>query len=69
LQAVRGGRPAVVVALFNLANEPTSLHATLPQLGLRGGARLRDFWTDRVVTSSEVTLTLPPHGCAVYRVE
>jgi alpha-galactosidase len=69
LQAVRGGRPAVVVALFNLANEPVSLHATGLQLGWRSGARLRDLWTDRVATSDEVSLTLPPHGCAVYRVE
>jgi hypothetical protein len=36
---------------------------------LRSGARLRDLWTDRVATADEVSLTLPAHGCAVYRVE
>jgi hypothetical protein len=39
------------------------------QLGLRSGARLRDLWTDRVATSDEVSVTLPPHGCVVYRGE
>jgi hypothetical protein len=69
LRAVRNGRPTVAVALFNLADEPVSLHATGQQLGLRSGARLRDLWTDRVATADEVSLTLPAHGCAVYRVE
>jgi alpha-galactosidase len=67
LRTVRNGRPAVVVALFNLADEPVSIHTTGVQLGLRSGARLRDLWTDRVATSDEVGLTLPAHGCAVYR--
>ena len=69
LRAARNGRPSVAVALFNLADKPVSLHATGPQLGLRSGAHLRDLWTGRVATSDEVSLTLPAHGCAVYRVE
>src|SRR6201999_1859473 len=57
LRAARNGRPSVAVALSNLADEPVSLHATGPQLGLRSGAHLRDLWTGRVATSNEVNLT------------
>ncbi|MEA3178070.1 MAG: alpha-galactosidase [Gammaproteobacteria bacterium] len=60
-----------VVALFNLAEAPTSIQATWAQLGVPAGAHAaRNLLDGQVAAASpEVKLTLPAHGCAVFRLD
>ncbi len=62
-------KPVATVALFNLDDRPAKLHVTWKQLGVRGSA-LHDLWSGkRHPTASGITVSLPAHGSAIYRVE
>jgi hypothetical protein len=58
------------VAVFNLQDSPQAVHVSWKDLALpEAKLPLRDVWEHRdlpVATSLEVTL--PPHGCVLYRV-
>jgi alpha-galactosidase len=59
------------VALFNLDDRPVNLHASWNQLDVHlAKPTVRNLW-DGVETPSAdgVDVTLPPHGCAIYRLE
>jgi hypothetical protein len=60
-----------VVALFNLAEAPTSIQAAWEQLGLPAGTHAsRNLLNGQTVAASaDIKLTLPAHGSAVYRVD
>ncbi len=55
-------------AFFNLANDPASLRTTWKQLGLDGAKHsARNVWDDSTTKESkEISVTLPPHGCALF---
>ena len=57
-------------AFFNLADSPTTLHATWTQLGLDGAKHsARNVWDDSTTKESkQIDLTLPPHGSALYEI-
>ena len=57
-------------AFFNLDDEPATLHATWTQLGLNGEKHAATNIWDGTATgkAKEISLTLPAHGCALYRV-
>ena len=58
-------------AFFNLGETPLTLHATWKQLGLDDKKyTAHDLWTDQTAKESkEISVTLPPHGSAVYEVK
>jgi hypothetical protein len=58
-------------AFFNLDDKPVTLHATWKQLGLDGGKhQAQDLWSDSSgKESKEISVTLPAHGSAVYKVK
>ena len=62
---------AEYLAFFNLADNPVTLHATWSQLGLNGQKHsARNVWEDSTLKESkEISVTLPPHGCALYQVQ
>ncbi len=55
-------------AFFNLGDSPTTLHTAWKQLGLEGAKySVRNVWDDSVVKESkEMSVTLPPHGSALF---
>jgi hypothetical protein len=55
-------------AFFNLANDPATLRTTWKQLGLDGAKHsARNVWDDSTTKESkEITVTLPPHGSALF---
>ena len=59
-----------VVALFNLADQPATVHATWPELGMPGGSHSARNLLDAktLAASAEVNVTLPAHGSVAYRV-
>ncbi len=64
------GRRVPVVALFNLGDDPRTLHATWRELGgIPGRRRARELWSGRTLVSDRIDVTLPGHGCAIYRLE
>jgi hypothetical protein len=58
-------------AFFNLAEEPATLRATWQQLGLDSKKRAaRNVWDDSTAKESkDISVTLPPHGSALYQVQ
>ena len=58
-------------AFFNLDDKPVTLRATWKQLGLDGAKhQALDLWNDSTgKESKEVSVTLPAHGSAVYKVK
>ena len=62
------GREVPVVAVFNLDARPRTIHTTWRQLGGTPGAhRARELWSGRIIDSAQVDISLPAHGCAIYR--
>jgi alpha-galactosidase len=59
------------LALFNLDEKPVTLHLSSDDLShLLLGRRVINIWeSDQPVQSGELTVTIPPHGCALYRVK
>jgi alpha-galactosidase len=57
-------------ALFNLDDNPITLHATWKQLGLEGEKHIaQDLFTGSAGKESrEIRVTLPAHGSAIYQV-
>ena len=57
-------------AFFNLADNPVTLRATWPQLGLDSKKHsARNAWDDSTTKESkEISVTLPPHGCALFEI-
>ena len=57
------------VAVFNLSESPATLRYDWKDLRLAGRAyNLRDLWERKdLATSDSVTVVLPPHGSALYR--
>jgi alpha-galactosidase len=71
-EAFAGNRaqPTRYIAIFNLDDKPAHLSAQWMQLGLSGRHAVRDLWSDEVrPESAELSLDLPPHGSAVFRVD
>jgi alpha-galactosidase len=63
-------RPTRFIAIFNLDDKPAHLSASWAQLSLSGRHTARDLWNGRVhPISNAVSLDLPPHGSAVFRVD
>ena len=58
------------LAIFNITDSKAALQYEWNDLGLRGRAyELRDLWEHRDLgTARSMTVTLPPHGSALYRV-
>ena len=57
-------------AFFNLADTPATLRTTWKQLGLDGAKHAaRNVWDDSTPKESkEISVTLPPHGCALFEI-
>ena len=57
------------VALFNIGDTPREVSIALPELGVKGPARVRDLWTgaDQETLTSRLVRQLPPHGSALLR--
>ena len=63
-------KPIRYMAFFNLDERPAVLHANWDQLGLTGEHAVRELWSGTVVPASDrIDITLPAHGCAVYRID
>ncbi len=63
---------ALAVALFNLKNEESKVSFCPRELGLYGIQKVRDLWRQKDVgqihDKERWEATLPPHGCALFRV-
>jgi hypothetical protein len=60
----------VFCALFNLDDQPVTVHFTWEELGFRARKQSHDLFSGAKVEAwKPVTLTLPAHGSAIYRVE
>jgi hypothetical protein len=59
------------VALFNLDDAPATLHASWSQLHIHAAKpAIRNLWNGVETPASDgVNVTLPAHGCAIYRIE
>ena len=63
-------RPTRYVAIFNLKDGPAHLSATWAQLGIAGTHSALDLWPGRKLPARRrITVSLPAHGSAVYRVQ
>jgi hypothetical protein len=60
-----------ILAVFNLGDAPLDLHATWVQLGLvEGHHSARSLWDDAALAGSDrLSVTLPAHGSAVWRID
>jgi alpha-galactosidase len=60
-----------ILALFNLDDAPSNLHATWAQLGLGEGSHAaRSLWDGAALKDSErLNVTLPAHGSAVWQLD
>ncbi|MEI9969219.1 MAG: hypothetical protein WDM87_11570 [Terracidiphilus sp.] len=58
-------------AFFNLADTPATLRATWQQLGLDSAKHAaHNVWDDSTAKESkEISVTLPPHGCALFEAQ
>lgn len=64
------GRDAFVIAVFNLEETSQLVRADWAELAIPAGThRMRDLWSGRVATGTGLDVTLPPHGCAIYRLQ
>jgi len=63
-------KPVQYVAFFNLDDKPATLGATWMQLGLRGRHAARELWSGaKRPASARISVTLPAHGSAIYRLQ
>ncbi len=64
-------KPSRFLAFFNLDDKPVVLHAAWKQLGLRGAKHsARDLWQNTTLPAAKaLSVALPAHGSALYRVE
>jgi len=70
-QAGPKSKPVTYVAIFNLDDQPATVHASWKEVGLHGDAHAsQELWSGASNASSDgLDITLPAHGCAIYRVE
>ena len=70
-QAQKGSAPHAPqwIALFNLRDESATVKFTWAQVGaLKGHKQAIDVFTGKTVTASQpMSITVPPHGCAMYK--
>lgn len=59
-------KPVPYVAMFNLSDKPMTVRTNWKELGVKNG-KLRDLFSGK--TRSNLSVTLPAHGSAIYRVE
>lgn len=59
------------VALFNIGDSAQALRYSWKDLGLNGANyKLRDLWQRKDLgAAKEIKVTLPSHGCVLYRVQ
>ncbi len=59
------------VAVFNIGDSTQTLRYSWSELGLSGmNYKLRDLWEHKdLVAAKEISVTLPPHACELYRVQ
>jgi hypothetical protein len=57
-------------AVFSLADEARRLDVPLGSIGARAGDRLRELWSHADVPHEDrgLSVDLPPHGAALYRI-
>jgi len=71
--ALTGSRekPTRTIAVFNTSDKPLAFKATWAQLTVPGASHAAvDLWTGKKkAAGSALTVTLPAHGSAIYRVE
>ena len=67
LRPVSGG---YVAALYNLGESPATLTLEPAKLGIANAAHVRDLWAHRDValTSGQLSVRLPRHGSAAFRI-
>jgi len=62
-------KPVATVAAFNLSDQPMTVTATWKALGVKGTA-LHDLYSGKTAKAPNgVSVALPAHGSAIYRVE
>jgi alpha-galactosidase len=59
------------IALFNLDDTPAKLHASWSQLNIKPTRTvIRDLWDGQETPAADgLDVTLPPHGCVIYRID
>jgi hypothetical protein len=63
-------RPTRYLAIFNLDDKPAHFSARWAQLGVSGPHAVRDLWSDAVrPVAAELSVNLPPHGSAMFKIE
>ena len=62
-------RPTHYVALFNLADSPALTRVDWRDLGVPRPRSVIDLWGGRNVPVSSLSMTLPAHGSAIYRLQ
>jgi hypothetical protein len=70
-QAGSSTHPIRYLAVFNLADTSSALKAAWSALGLPAGKHAaQGLWTGKTMPASDrMDVTLPAHGCAVFRIE
>lgn len=84
-QAIISGKPAkntrvwvrqlsdgsLAVGFFNLAEETDKILITLKELGIKGTVKVRNLWEKRDIgaAENEFSISVPPHGAQLIRVE
>ena len=63
-------KPIRYVAFFNVADQPSQLSATWKQLGIAGAHSAVDVWSGtKLKRATSISVSLPAHGSAIYRVQ
>jgi alpha-galactosidase len=63
-------KPVRYVAFFNLGAQPSQLSATWKQLGIAGAHSAVELWSGtKLKPAASISVSLPAHGSAIYRVE
>jgi hypothetical protein len=63
------GLPIYYVAVFNLQDSPQTVHYSWKDLSLpEGKFTISDLWEHTGLATASLDVTLPPHGCILYRI-
>ena len=69
-QAGPRAKPVRYVAFFNQDNQPMQVSATWAELGFKGVHGTVDLWSGaKMKTGSRISVSLPAHGSAIYKVQ
>ena len=64
------GDDAKFLALFNLGEEAEVIEIKISDLGMKKPKRMRDLWHQKKVRVGDIlSVKIPPHGAAMYKVE